>query len=78
MSLLGKKLFVGQRRFFFHSIAVIRGLNFYNFQSDCSVCNFQSADIFTLMVQQIQKYMPRTEANLHSEEGRSQRVDELE
>ena len=34
--------------------------------------------MLALMVQHIQKYMPHTEANLHTEDGRAQRVDELE
>ncbi|KAK7101400.1 uncharacterized protein C12orf56-like [Littorina saxatilis] len=38
---------------------------------------WRTGDILTLMTQQIQKYMPRTDANLHTENGRSQRVDEL-
>ncbi|XP_076469711.1 uncharacterized protein C12orf56-like [Babylonia areolata] len=39
---------------------------------------WRSGDILVLMVQQLQKYMPHTEANLHTEEGRAKRVDELE
>ncbi|KAK7490608.1 hypothetical protein BaRGS_00018211 [Batillaria attramentaria] len=39
---------------------------------------WRSGDIFALMVQQLQKYMPRTDANLHTEDGRAQRVDELD
>ncbi|XP_076448526.1 uncharacterized protein C12orf56-like [Babylonia areolata] len=39
---------------------------------------WRSGDIVGLMVQLLQKYMPRTEANLHTDDGREQRVDELE
>lgn len=39
---------------------------------------FQSEEIFALMVQQLQQYMPNSKANLQTEDGRGQRIDELE